>query len=313
MINFSEYIADGKGKELYNSMQSHLDWLSIYMDIYNRWVYKYEWHNLPETVSERFLENSLFFRGNACIVDDKKMGKLGLFANLVGMPNVYGEWTKLLATGANGYNKQYIPVLETGNNTNANAVLIRDNSAMFPNFIYASLYSQYLSNLRDTIITTSYKLRNPYLILVDEAMQNSVKKILEDSEKRGKYAVVGSKKLLDKDVIQLFNTNVDAGALTALWDTYDKIENLLRTQMGEENVANPDKRERLLVDEVNSNNETTDVHDDIGLVWRNKACEQMNDLWNTDIYVTIRNQNLKDDQNESEDQEELEDDENNNI
>ena len=159
---------------------------------------------------------------------------------------------------------------------------------MFPPMVYAALFTGWLCEIRRTILTTSRKLRNPYLILSDSNISDSINKILKKSEAEGSYAVVASKKLLDKDIIQLFNTNIDATALNTLWDTYDKFESQLKTQMGEVSVNNPDKKERMIVDEVNANNETTNIHDDIGLIWRQQACDQINQLFGLNVSVELR-------------------------
>ena len=290
MTNYFNMFLDseGEGASLYTEMMKEPDQVSMFNDIYNRYIYRYEQRNLPETCSPRFLENALFFRGKACFIKDKQLDFLTLFANCVGMPTVYGEWTKILATGANGYNKEYKNFLETGDNKNANCVLIRENASMFPPMIYAALFTGQLCEIRRTILTTSRKLRNPYLILSDVNISDSINKILKKSEAEGSYAVVASKKLLDKDIIQLFNTNIDSTALNVLWDTYDKFESQLKTQMGEVSVNNPDKKERMLVDEVNANNETTNIHDDIGLVWRKMACDQINKLQGLNVDVELR-------------------------
>ena len=54
------------------------------------------------------------------------------------------------------------------------------------------------------------------------------------------------------------------------------------------NNANTDKRERLITDEVNANNQLVQLCGDTGLLCRKQACEKFNKLYGTNIDVELR-------------------------
>ena len=64
------------------------------------------------------------------------------------------------------------------------------------------------------------------------------------------------------------------------------------------NNANTDKRERLVTNEVDSNNEMIQINSDVMLETRKQACEEINKMFGLNISVE-RRANLKIDLNEN--------------
>ena len=56
------------------------------------------------------------------------------------------------------------------------------------------------------------------------------------------------------------------------------------------NNANTDKRERLVDDEVNANNEQIEASIEVMLASRQQACEEINKMFDLNISVELRNQ-----------------------
>ena len=126
--------------------------------------------------------------------------------------------------------------------------------------------------------------KTPYVILCDEKERLTFKNILNQVNKF-KYAIFGSKglKMNSVDVLQ---TNADF-LLDKLQDTKNALMNELLTFLGINN-SNTDKKERLLVDEVNSNNEFILVNIDHMYEERKRAVDQINSKYGLNITVEKR-------------------------
>ena len=90
-------------------------------------------------------------------------------------------------------------------------------------------------------------------------------------------------------------TNVDTSVLESLWTHYNRLDSHFRTIMGINNNNNQDKKERLIVDEVNANNEATDIQLQLRLMQRQKFCKICNEYFGTNISVKIRKPEVRDD------------------
>ena len=130
--------------------------------------------------------------------------------------------------------------------------------------------------------------KTPYVILCDEKERLTFKNILNQVQKF-KYAIFGSKglKINNIDVLQ---TKADF-LLDKLQDTKNSYMNELLTFLGINN-SNTDKKERLLVDEVNSNNDFILVNIDHMYDERKRAVEEINKKFNLNLTVEKREVSL---------------------
>ena len=114
----------------------------------------------------------------------------------------------------------------------------------------------------------------------------------------------------DNEPVIFADKNLDTNDITVLNTTapivFDKLQvqktNVLNeclTFLGINN-ANTDKRERLVTNEVESNNEMIQVNSDVMLEARKQACKEINEMFGLNISVE-RRRNLKIDLNEFDD------------
>ena len=68
-------------------------------------ISRYKWHNLPDSVDERFLELCLFDKGMCVFFKDEVLNYLCLNVAISGQLNVYNLPTKRRAYATTGYNK----------------------------------------------------------------------------------------------------------------------------------------------------------------------------------------------------------------
>ena len=126
--------------------------------------------------------------------------------------------------------------------------------------------------------------KTPFVVLCDEKERLTFKNIMNQVHKF-KYAIFGSKKL-SLNSIDVLQTKSDF-LLDKLQDHKNSLMNELLTFLGINN-NNTDKKERLLVDEVNANNEFILVNIEHMYEERKLACELINEKFGLNITVERR-------------------------
>lgn len=283
----------GKSKKKLAKYENMLEWQNTFVKLLNLSLYTFQWDGLPETCNERYLEYALLTRGSACICDDPKRGLLSLAANPFYNINLYGDFTRIRAVGWNGYNKEYEAYLEGADNYDtAKAVLCRDNRMLYPYINYLIIATDRLTSAVRSMDIAAKKLKNPYFITCHESQLESVKQILKDVDDNVESVIVS--KTTYPDMFKVFPTQLDVNVLAALRDHYNFIDNDIRTLMGIKNNDRTAKKERLVVSEVQSTEEITDMNVDMRLEQREKFCEFCNKVFGTNISVKLRKERLED-------------------
>lgn len=235
----------------------------------------FKWNNLPETVNERFLEETLFNKGKILFFNDTSLGFLVLPCNAESDLNIYGEPIKW-RVNTHKYNAS-IPAV--------NSVLIRNNDLEIGSINQVVAFSQRLAETEKTIDINVKAQKTPVLILTDDkqklTMTNAYKQYAD-----GAPVIFADKNLLNADAIKVLRT--DAPFIVDKLDTHKmNLWNEALTFLGIQN-ANTDKRERLIVDEVNANNQHVAQSVNIMLKAREKAVEEINSLFGLNVSVELR-------------------------
>ena len=267
--------------------ENNLEWQNTFVRLTNLCLNMFEWEGLPDSCNERYLEQALFFEGKFALVDDPKYGFLSLRANPNNIYNIYGDYDKVHVYGFNGYENNFNLYMEGADNSEAQAVLCRDNILMYPYMLYVIIATDRLTQAMRSIDTASYQLKTPYFIQCDESQKLSIDRILSDIG-NNKPAIITTK-AVSSDDFKILQTGANPAILQQMWDNYYKQDNNIRSILGIQNNAMPDKSERLLVDEINSNNEVTNLGLQIRLKSREKFCEQVNELFGLNISVKLKN------------------------
>ena len=266
----------------------------IYYDYYSRLkniaLSVFEWENLPSTCNARFLEECLFNFGNAIFVNDKEMS----FLNLKVIPkqefNVYEEHLYYTAHSFN-YNKDY---------HKDECVYIRNNYLSRATDETIIIFAERLARIQRAINGNINAQKTPLLIRTEERTKTSlinVYKQYNDDEP----IILASKSLTDKP-IEVLKTDAPFVAdklreeKTAVWN--EALEFL-----GVNTNPSDKKKERLIVNEVDANNEQIEIQKDVMLLARQEACEQINKMFGLNVSVKRRiekeNKSLQENKNES--------------
>lgn len=294
-----------KWLEILGRRSNLIEWNNVFYNLMNQMLELFQWNGLPDTCNERFLEFTLITEGKAIIAQDQEYGLLSLRAGEMNLQNIYGESSRVKGWGAIGFQRTYENYMygtgfasdpldnnivngsDTGIYVDGKAILCRDNLMMYPYINYLFSAADRLSDLHRSIDVVVKHLKKPYIISCKEEEVESITRILEDIDDN-LPAIVASRSF-GTDSLQVLNTGVSADSISVLWEAFNNEEAYNRDRIGLKNATNLDKKERLLVDEVNSNEEHTELNLDMRLRARQDFCKIVNQEFGTSISVELRN------------------------
>lgn len=247
----------------------------------------FEWKGLDEyNIQERHLENYLFDNGHCLFFEDKLNGFMCLPAYGTGKQNVYGEFLRYRATG---FNYEYEVNAEK-------SVLIENNKLRIPTNKAVYYFVEQLYELKRTMDINVRQLKMPVIFSATDKNALTVKKIQDEIDKNN-WCIVADSSLGVEEIVKAIQTGVKP--ITAeLTDRYNAVMNEALTYFGINN-ANTDKRERLITDEANANNQFIDCCAQMFLESRKRACEEINEKFGLNISVELRNEPKEQPQNDT--------------
>ena len=236
----------------------------------------FEWENLPDSMDERFLEMTLFEDGQAIVFRDDVMGMLGLQVMIGGPLNVYRVPINRRAYAVNGYQN---PDLTPENSVIVFNNMLRTNSYRDVMFFARKLYEV------DRAIDVNIKgQKTPKVILCDENERLTMLNLFMKYD--GNQPFIFGSKNLDLKSIQTLDTS-SPYLSDKLYQLKTQIWNEALTYLGISNV-NFNKKERLVSDEVLRNSGSTVSSRYTRLNMREKAADEINRMFGTDIRVRYR-------------------------
>jgi hypothetical protein len=243
----------------------------------------FKWNNLPNGMNEKWIERYLFSEGKCLFFKDKEKGFMVTKSADFGSLNPYDEPVEVMPFATNYTGKG----LENGET----CVIIRNNDLMVPTAPTIELFAYRLAEISRSIDINISAQKTPYLILCTDKQKLSMKQVY--TQVTGNEPVIYGDKNLDIDSVKVLNTNAPI-VFDKLQIQKHSIWNECMTFLGVNN-ANMDKRERLVDDEVQANNEQIEICADVMLKARERACEEINNLFDLDISVERRKIKISDD------------------
>ena len=237
----------------------------------------FKWNNLPNGIDEKWIEQYLFAEGKCMFYHDKEKGYMVAKCTTEGQLNYYDEPTKLRPVGTNLDNT-------TPLENNEEAILIRNNDEMIPTSPTIQLYACRLAEITRTIDINIMAQKTPVIIKCTDKQKQSLKQVY--AKWNGNEPVIFGDKTLELDKFNVLKADAPI--------VFDKLQiqkhaiwNEAMTFLGINN-ANMDKRERLVDDEVQANNEQIEMSAQVMLKSRERACELINEKFGLNISVEIR-------------------------
>ena len=266
--------------------QTYIDYLERFKKIA---LSMFEWVNLPESMNQRYLEECLYYKGQASLLKDEKIGFINTQCCSNGQINIYG-----LPTALNCYSFGYQAdrKLYTGfkdeNTEKDSCVLVMNTWERVPTACTLELFALRLYEAERTCDVNIKAQKTPVLITVDESQRLTMENLYSQYD-GNKPMIFGDKNQLQSGILKAINT--DAPYIADKVTEYKKeIWNEALTFLGINNMA-VNKKERLVTDEANYNNELTNLNLQSFLIPRQEACKQFNDLFGltgTDKEISVR-------------------------
>ena len=227
----------------------------------------FTWKGLDDiagTGASRFLELSLYEDGKGVFVKDDELGYMALKVNPSDKLNIYNLPTKVMAWSI-GYNKNF---------NFDDVVYIMNNELQKPTREFMELFAYRLYETERTIDINLQAQKTPVLIEGDTKTILTLKNVYMQYSGNTPF-IFGNKQFDISNKLNVLKT--DAPYLIDKLDVHKhQIFNDALTVLGIDN-ANTDKKERLITNEVESNEQLVTYYLNCWYKTRKKACDEINE------------------------------------
>lgn len=271
-----------------------------YLDYLNRFkriaLSMFEWVNLPKSMNARWLERCLYYNGQAALLKDKKYGFINTNCASSGYINIYGLPTKLNCYSFEfqsvrklytGLNPLYTEKQREANETNE-CILVQNNWESEPTYATMELFALRLYEAQRTCDVNIKAQKTPVMVIVNEKQRLLMENLYAQYDGNQPF-IFGDNEQLDTNLLKAINTNAPYVA-DKVTEYKKEIWNEALTFLGVNNIL-VDKKERMITDEANANNELINLNLQSFLAPRQEACRQFNEkfgLTGTDKEISVR-------------------------
>ena len=235
----------------------------------------FEWVNLPESMNSRFLEQCLYYKGQAALLYDEEYGFINTQAVSNGYLNIYGLPTSLNCFSFN-YSKYRNLYTGLDGTVDKDCILVMNNWQRIPTATTIELFCQRLAEAEQVAAINIKAQKTPVLIVVDENQRLMMENLYSQYDGNRPF-IFGDKNQLSENAIKSISTGADFIA-DKVMDYKKAIWNEALTFLGINNLSN-EKKERLITDEASSNNELINLNLQSMLIPRQEAAKQFNKLF----------------------------------
>lgn len=276
--NNSEFIAT----EILNDLT-----FKLYSDIFELIATsQFEWLNIPKSMNEDFLEDCLYYNGMASLLEHETLGKINTACVQNGKLNIYNLPTNLNCFSFSfSENRKLYTGLKNDDTSKDSCILVFNNRKRENTFSTMELFSYRLYNATRICDININAQKSPIIISGND------KNLLTLQNFYAKYDGNEPVIFVNKDIVsgnELSTVDTDTKFVAKeIQEIKKEIFNEALTFLGINNI-NVEKKERLVSDEASSNNELVNFMLQSRLIPRQKAAEQFNELFGTNIQVRVR-------------------------
>lgn len=235
----------------------------------------FEWENLPPSMNARFLEMCLYYNGQGAMLYDDDYGYINTMASDGGYINIYGLPTEVTCYSYRFNQRRSLYMTDTGEEKGKECILVMNNYERIPTQVMCTLFAYRLAEAQRTADVNIKAQRTPVLITTDQKQYFTLKKMYEEYD-GNTPAIFADKNVISPDALKALKTDAPF-IVNDIMDYKREIWNEFLTTLGISNLS--EKRERLISNEVDSNNELVNLNLQSQLIPRKEACKQFNEKY----------------------------------
>lgn len=235
----------------------------------------FEWQNLPPSMNARFLEMCLYYQGQAALLYDGEYGFINTMASDGGYINIYGLPTEIMCYSYRFNQRRRLYMTDTGEERDKECILVLNNFERVPTAATVTLFAYRLAEAQRTADVNIKAQRTPLLITTDQKQYFTLKKMYEEYD-GNTPAIFADKNTLNPDALKSMKTDAPF-IVNDITEYKREIWNEFLSFIGVSNLD--EKKERMISNEVNSNNELINLNLQALLIPRKEACEQFNEKY----------------------------------
>lgn len=273
---FQCLINNGKDYDKLDKMQKIEVQLFLYIfGIINQ---QFKWEGLPEEIKSYNVEKVLNMYGQGVLFKYLDQYVFCTAVNTSSL-NIYGEPVQVQPVAINGMN---FDVVNVSTNLNENreillkdGVLIKNNLTSTPTYALIKPFVEHLAFIWESKGINAGLSRVKALIHANKSNASLIKSQLKNIIGSSSMIPVVSEKTNILKEIEKLDFNIEYEP-EKYWEDFDKTFATLCSWLGITTNLSQNKKERLIVSEVESNDELTTISEDCRLEFRKVGCEDAN-------------------------------------
>jgi hypothetical protein len=247
----------------------------------------FEWKNLPDSMDSEYIEYCLYALGQCAFLKTEEYGFINTKATINGNLNLYGLPTALncYSFGSVQYNRNvYYGGDSTDENTECILVKNTQDRNPVPTVTTLELFAYRLYQAERTADVNIKNAKRSRLILTTENQRLTMENVFRQYDSNVPY-IFGDTENFKKGSVD--SLDISSAFIGSDIMKYKKeIWNEALTFLGVDNFS--EKKERLVTEEVGTNNEVINLNLMSFLAPRQKACELFNKKYGENIEVKVR-------------------------
>ncbi len=234
----------------------------------------FEWDGLPGSMTGRHIERLLYEHGKAIFFRDPDQSFMCLRVDDAGQHNVFDDPLFYRATGF-GYSKVIAA---------EDCVIIENNLLRIPTRPTVAFYVDKMTEIERTMDVNVKAVKSPTIFSCNDRDLLTFKRLFQQAD--GNVPAIFVDKGLSLEDVAVYDTKAKF-LCNELQDYKKTVENELLTFLGLNNVS-IDKKERLITDEAEANDQLIQSFIDMQLDARQEAVEKINSKYGLRISVKKR-------------------------
>lgn len=243
----------------------------------------FEW-KLPKGMDARYLEKCLYYKGMATLLDTTEFGFINTQCSTNGYLNVYGYPSALNCNTYNGlhwYRNLYTTLGEDDetieNQRQDECILVYNDWEGLPTRFTIEQFAYRLYQAQRTADVNMSAQRTPVMVVCSDKQRLTMENLYSQYDGNQPFIFGDKDASINENSLKALKT--DAPYICDKVIEYKKnIWNEFLQYLGVSSIS-IEKKERLITEEANQNNEVTNLYLQSRLAQRQKACDQFNELF----------------------------------